>query len=535
MGEAVITRRATGRTNSSELTGIPGRSEPNIRLQNVSITFGDNRALDGVTLEIGAGQVVGLVGENGSGKSTLIKILNGVYRPDSVSRIFVRGEEIFPHEDTSAFRRHGISFVHQDLGLIPSVSITENLLHERILHSKRALINWKRMHSEASALLQRFGITANPRQAISSLTDTDKALVAILRAVEELGDNRTLLVLDEPTVFLPRGGIDLLFGVVRQLLSEYDMSVLLVSHDLEEVMANSDMIAVLQAGKLQCMLPSRTFTTASLGERMIGRRVEEGRQERSRIPETVRLSCKGLAAGRAANVSFEVREGEILGLTGLAGSGFEDILPAIYGVRQHTAGSVTTAAGGAVGASPRSSLSHGIVYVPADRKAQGGILDLSVAENAVMPGLPSVSGLSGISRRRLSAAGEDFIHRYDVRPADSRKDFRLLSGGNQQKVVVGKWLDTQPSVVLLQDPTQGVDVGAREGINERLIEAANQGTSVICATTDYEQLALICDRVLVIESGMVAHELTGAEIDRYEIALQVMRGRDSEPSIRKAG
>lgn len=509
-------------------------AQPNIRLKNVSITFGDNRALDAVNLEIPARQVVGLVGENGSGKSTLIKILNGVYRPDPVSRIFVRGEEIFPHDDTSAFRRLGISFVHQDLGLIPTVSISENLLHERILHSKGAFINWKRMHGEAREILQKFGINADPRQLISSLTDTDKALVAILRAVEELGQRKTLLVLDEPTVFLPRTGTDLLFGVIRRLLDEYDMSVLLVSHDLEEVIANSDMIAVLQGGQLQATLPSTSVTTTSLGELMVGRSVNVGRPARSAGSDTVALTCRELAAGRASSVSFELRRGEILGLTGLAGSGFEDILPAIYGVQPLASGSVTTSDGTAGISSPMAALRQGIVYVPADRKTEGGMLDVSVQENAVMPRLPSVAGAFGVSQGKLSSYGRQFVEKYDVRPANPRKNFRLLSGGNQQKVVLGKWLDTDPAVVLLQDPTQGVDVGAREAINDRLLEAAENGASVICATTDYEQLALICDRVLIIESGTVVDELSGWDIDRSEIALRVMQG-SHDSSIRKVG
>jgi ribose transport system ATP-binding protein len=507
---------------------------PNIRLKNVSITFGDNRALDAVNLEIPGRQVVGLVGENGSGKSTLIKILNGVYRPDPVSRIFVRGEEIFPYEDTSAFRRLGISFVHQDLGLIPTVSITENLLHERILHSKGAFINWKRMHGEAREILEKFGITADPRQLISSLTDTDKALVAILRAVEELGQRKTLLVLDEPTVFLPRTGTDLLFGVIRRLLDEYEMSVLLVSHDLEEVIANSDTIAVLQGGKLQATLPSSSVTTTYLGELMVGRSVNVGRPARTPGSNTVALTCRELAAGRASSVSFELRRGEILGLTGLAGSGFEDVLPAIYGVRPLPSGSVTTADGTTGGSSPLAALSKGIVYVPADRKTEGGMLDVSLQENAVMPRLASVAGALGVSQGKLSSYGRQFVEKYDVRPANPRKNFRLLSGGNQQKVVLGKWLDTDPAVILLQDPTQGVDVGAREAINDRLLEAAENGASVICATTDYEQLALICDRVLIIDSGTVVDELAGPDIDRYEIALRVMQG-SHDPTIRKVG
>lgn len=267
---------------------------------------------------------------------------------------------------------------------------------------------------------------------------------------------------------------------------------------------------------------------------MVGRSVKVGRPVRTTVSAVPQLSCVRIAGGRASDVSFELRKGEILGLTGLAGSGFEDILPTIYGVRPLVSGTITTGSGQAIGSSPLAALSAGIVYVPADRKSEGGMLGVSVQENAVMPSLRSVTGPFGVSHTRLTAFGKKFVHRYDVRPSDSRKNFQLLSGGNQQKVVVGKWLETEPAVVLLQDPTQGVDVGAREAINERLLQAADAGASVICATTDYEQLALICDRVLIIESGTVVDELTDSEIDRYEIALRVMQG-SHESTMRKVG
>jgi ribose transport system ATP-binding protein len=294
---------------------------------------------------------------------------------------------------------------------------------------------------------------------------------------------------------------------------------------------------VLKAGRLQGVVPAHSVTPTSLSERIVGRTVGTERPVRATGAADTVLACTGLAAGRAAGVDFELRRGEVLGLTGLAGSGFEDVLPAIYGAAPLVSGSVTMpdTKGAAPAATPEGALARGIVYVPADRKTEGGMLEVSVAENALMPRLGAVSGPLGISPRTLARHGRDFVERYDVRPSDPRKDFRMLSGGNQQKVVLGKWLDTGPSVVLLQDPTQGVDVGAREGINQRLLEAADAGTAVLCATTDYEQLALICDRVLIIQDGRVVGELAGADVERNTIAMHVMQGLHGTDPIRKVG
>lgn len=246
------------------------------------------------------------------------------------------------------------------------------------------------------------------------------------------------------------------------------------------------------------------------------------------------MSVTGLESGRAVGVSFDLHRGEILGITGLAGAGFEDVLPAVFGAQPAT-GTVTLADGRPVGETPRQALSRGLVYVPADRKTEGGIMDVSIQENALLPRLRSVSGAMGLSGRKMAAAGRDFSQRYDVRPAAPGKAFRLLSGGNQQKVVLGKWLDTRPEIVLLQDPTQGIDVGAREAINARLLEAADQGTAVLCATTDYEQLALLCDRVLIIDAGSVVDELSGPDLHRATIALRVLNAGTDDLQNRKAG
>jgi ribose transport system ATP-binding protein len=505
---------------------VSGAGDPTVRIENASISFGGNQALTSVNLALAAGEVMGLVGENGSGKSTLIKILNGVYRPDAGTRIVVRGEAIRLADDPFAFRRAGFSFVHQDLGLIPSLSVTENLLRDSVVHSRGPWVSWRTLDRRARALLAQYGVDVDPRQPVADLSDTERALVAIIRAVEELGPARTLLVLDEPTVFLPASGADLLFHLVHRLAQEEQMAVLLVSHDLEEVVAHADRITVLRGGEVRAELDPRDTTVAELSGVMVGRQVGDAvRVERPR--GDVLVSVAGLASGRAGDVSFEVREGEVLGITGLAGSGFEDVLPAIYGARP-ASGSVLIGDREHGLGHPAASLHEGVVYVPADRGTEGGARELTVAENATLLRLRSLLGPLGLSSRRSETFADEFTERYDVRPRDGRTEFRLLSGGNQQKVVVGKWLDTRPRVVLLQDPTQGIDVGARAHINERLLAAAAEGTAILCATTDYEQLALICDRVLIVHDGRVVDEVTGPEVERNEIALRVVRSSPQE-------
>ncbi|AOX66309.1 ATPase [Curtobacterium sp. BH-2-1-1] len=498
---------------------------PVLRISGLTKRFGGLTALDDVELEVRPGQVHALLGENGSGKSTLIKILSGTYAPDPGATIEVRGSRLPLPVPPGYFRRVGISFVHQDLALVPSLGVTENLRLATVVAGRGPFVRWGAEHRAAAELFARYGVDIDPRARIEELTDTQKALVAILRAVAELGDDRALIVLDEPTVFLPKEDADLLFRVVKDLVSDGRTSALLVSHDMSEVLEHADRVTVLRAGRVQAHRDTATTTADELVSLIVGRGLD-GAAARSARPATTGdavVTVRDLRAGVVDGLSFDVADGEVVGITGLAGSGVEDVLPGLYGARAATGTLTVRDATVDLGAtSPATSIARGVVYVPADRKREGGALTLSVEQNVTLPVLGKLRGLLGLSPARERSYVEGLVRDWDVRPADPSALFGTLSGGNQQKAVLAKWMQDDPRLVLLQEPTQGIDVGARAAIFSMLRRTADQGVSIVCASTDYEQLAQMCDRVVVLAHGRVHDVLTGDRIDRDVIAAAVV-------------
>ena len=503
-------------------------SAPALRVAALSKTFGQHRALDGVDLEVGAGQVHGLLGENGSGKSTLIKVLTGVHAPDPGARLEVHGRAVPLPLAPGGFRRLGISVVHQDLGLLPELSVAENMRVAQAIAARRAVVSWRAERHRAGETLRRYGVDVDPAAPVATLGDTERALVAILRAVDELGGSRVLLILDEPTVFLPREGTDLLFRVVRDLVADGRTGVLLVSHDLHEVLAHTTSVSVLRDGRLEATVDSATTTPAQLTELIVGPALAAavgargGADGGPRRPVLARV--RDLRAPRVGGITFDVGRGEVLGLTGLAGSGWEQVLPLLYGACRAHGGAVELDGVSlpASSASPATSLRRGVVYVPADRRRDGGVLEESVERNVTMPVLTELGSRWRLRPRALRARAEQLAERFDVRPRDPGAVFGTLSGGNQQKAVLAKWLQTRPRLVLLAEPTQGVDVGARAHIFALLRAAADEGAGIVLASSDYEQLATACDRVLVLARGVVVAELTGPDLDAARISDRVL-------------
>jgi ribose transport system ATP-binding protein len=504
---------------------------PLLKIEGLSKTFGELKALDGVDLEVLPGEVHGLLGENGSGKSTLIKILSGYYIPDRGAKAWIRGTQTPLPIPAGRYRDLGISFVHQDLALIPELSVVENLRVSQTVAGSAPLINWRRHRALARESFEKYGLDIDPAAPLDSLNNTERTLVAVLRAVGELGDHRSLLVLDEPTVFLPREGTDLLFRVVHELVADGAMSVLLVSHDMTEVLEHTDRVTVLRGGRVQASRDSRASTARELTELIVGRALNEVRTDAdawAAAPVIGRVSH--LSTGQVEDLSFDLREGEIVGITGLAGSGYEDVTAGLFGARPAT-GEITLEGSSwpLDEASPSASLRRKVVYVPADRKVDGGVLDISVEQNITLPVLPQFRALLGLSVPGLKARANQIIEKYDVRPADGELPFGSLSGGNQQKAVLGKWLQDEPQLVLLQEPTQGVDVGARERIFASLKEASRTGISIVCASSDYGQLAALCDRVIVLAKGEAVAEVRGAEITQEGLSNLVINSLAANP------
>lgn len=505
-------------------SGAPAGAVPVVELRGLTKSFGGAQALDGVDLTILPGEVHGLLGENGSGKSTLIKILAGYHAPDA-GRFKWNGEDVALPLSPGQFRALGLSFVHQDLGLIPELTALENLrMIEFAAAGSAHRISWRRERARAREAFERYDVNIPPDAQVADLSDTDRARLAIVRALEQIRrvERVGLLVLDEPTVFLPREGAEDLFRLVREVVAKH-ASVLFVSHDLDEVREVTDRVTVLRDGRVHGSVVTGQASETELVEMIIGRRLAQLEPvHHDATGKPIDASVKDLAGAHLNGVSFDVHKGEILGIAGLMGSGFEDVPYILFGAKPARSG--TLALDGDVHAleamTPGRALAADMALLPGDRQGDGSVGSMSVGENVMLQVLDKYRPLR-LKRRRLRNDAADLLTDFDVRPDDPDLAYQSLSGGNQQKALLAKWLQTKPRLILLHEPTQGVDIGARQQIFEMLRGAADDGMSVICASSDNEQLAHICDRVLVIGRGQIVRELRGDDITKERIAEQV--------------
>lgn len=492
-----------------------------LSLSGVSKSFGGEQALDDVTFGLATGEIHGLLGENGSGKSTLIKILAGYHEPDA-GTLSVHGEAVPLPLVPGQFRTLGLEFVHQDLGLVPSLTVTENVCASEIAHPQnRWFVSWRRRRKRAREMLERYGVDVDPSLQVGELRPLDQAMVAIVRAVEgllgrtgeveDVDPSRRVLILDEPTVFLPRDGTDLLFRLLRGIAG-MGASVIFVSHKLHEVLELTDRFTVLRDGRVVGTATTAESDDATIVRMIVGHDITFTRTEARDGPARQTLvQIDGVSGHRLVNASLTVRQGEIAGITGLVGAGFEELPYLLVGAGDAAAGSIRIAGQTHELArlSPRTALDAGIALVPADRKREGGVLDLTVGENLTLPVLKKHWRWPILARRAMRRQAIETLEQFKVTPANPDLPYAALSGGNQQKVLLAKWLQTLPSLLVLHEPTQGVDVGAREQLHALIRDAARNGTAVICASSDYEQLALLCDRVLVVADGRIVDELEG--------------------------
>jgi ribose transport system ATP-binding protein len=506
---------------------VPDAAQPRLSLRNLSKSFGGTHALRGVELDVLPGEVHGLLGENGSGKSTLIKILAGFHEPDT-GELLVDGEPVRLPLSTGQFRRLGMSFVHQDLGLVESLSVLENLRVSDIASSRsRFGISWRNERVRARETFQRYGVRLDPGASVGALKPVERALLAIVRAIEEIrsgGGSHGLLILDEPTVFLPKEGVERLFSLVRDAAAD-GTSVLFVSHDLDEVSAITDRVTVLRDGALVGTVVTAETTETEFVEMIIGRRLAAlAEVHHSDLTEkAVGVAVDGLTGESVRDVSFAMHEGEVVGLTGLLGSGFEEVPHLLYGARRASAGglSIHGVPIDLTRLSPAGAIAAGMALIPADRKTDGSVASLPVDENVALSVLDRYFNGVVLDRRRMRRETGALMREFDVRPNDPSLAYGALSGGNQQKALLAKWFQTDPRLLLLDEPTQGVDVGARQQIYELIRTAAQErGVHVLCASSDYEQLASLCDRVIVFGRGRIWRELVGAEVTKDRIIEQ---------------
>jgi len=494
-------------------------TQPALRLQHVSKRFGGVIALDDVSIDVAAGEVHSIVGQNGSGKSTLIKIIAGYHLPDPGAKAVLWGREvIFP---LSGSYRHGLATIHQDLGLVDHLTVAENLGVSAAYGTRGLLpISWANERRRTRDLFRRFGVEIDPDMHVGSIGPAARAMLAILRALRQLeksGNDRVLLALDEPTVYLPRDEVAQLISMVRALVDQGG-SVIFVSHRLREVLAISDRVSVIRDGKIVGSMTKQDADDHTIVRMMIGRDLGSFFPDKAPPPrDDERLRVVGLSGSIVKDLSFAIRAGEVLGITGLAGMGQDEIPYLIVGATKARGGAVFVDGAPLSNATPSRALARGVIVTPGNRISEGGWLDASATENVTLPILKSFSRRGFLRVRAELERTRELMNRFGVSPLAPRLPLRGFSGGNQQKLILAKWLQAEPGVFLLHEPTQGVDAAAKKEILRLIAASAEHGVGVVIFSSDYEQLANVCHRVIVLQDGRFLRELEGAMVEEQRI------------------
>ena len=505
------------------------KKDTTLYMSNISKTFGSTRALKGITISLMPGEIHGLLGQNGCGKSTLIKILAGFHEPDKGGKLWINGERVKLPLAPGEFESYGISFVHQDLGMVGELSVLENWTLGEMANTNNFLVSWKKRKRDMLEEFKKYNLDINPDETVSSLSPVEKALLAILRAVVNIQKNpvvhkkkRGVLVLDEPTVFLPKSGVDILFKLVRTVAAE-GISVVFVSHDLDEVMELTDSFTVLRDGYNVGSGITKELTKDEVIKMILGKdlelyRVEQKADNSFNEEESIRVD--NLKGNVVYSESFYVNKGEILGITGLVGSGYEEIPLLLMGANEPLNNGSLHMNGGSIDLSkfnPTQAVKSGIAMIPADRPNAGSVLELPIEDNIMMQSYKHYHPMN-LQKKKMRRKANELVQEYEVHPDNIELNIGQLSGGNQQKVLLAKWIQENPELLILHEPTQGIDIGARQQVY-RLIEntVKTSQTSVICCSSSYEELQQICDRVLIMVQGQIIKELVGNEITKETI------------------
>ena len=508
-------------------------NEPLLRMQNIRKVFSGVVALDNVSLTLERGEVHSLVGENGAGKSTLIKVMTGAYVRDG-GEIFLEGKPVSFRTPEDA-QRAGVVAVYQEVNLLMFRTVAENIFLNRE-PCKFGFIDWGRMNRETDRLLKRLGLNIDPKATLGSLNIAMRQMVAIARGVS-LGAK--VLVLDEPTSSLTEKEVGILYEVIRRLKAE-GTSIVYISHRFDELYAVCDRVTVLRDGKFVATRNLKGLERIDLVCLMLGKQREDLEKKGATAfdeHETVDdnasplLATENLTRGRRMqNVSLDVRRGEILGMAGLLGSGRTEVARAIFGADRTETGRVVLDGKEINARKPNDAICAGIAFLSEDRKAEGIIPDLSVRENLTLAALPALTSAGVVSRKKQNEIVERFMRRLGIKAASAEQKIRELSGGNQQKVLLARWLCCNPKFLLLDEPTRGIDIGAKGEIQALINELAKEGLGVLMISSELEELVEGSDRVVVMRDGKLSAELRGAQISQDSIINAMAEvGQSLEP------
>lgn len=501
-------------------------SPPLIELRDITKRFGDVEVLRHISLTLTAGEVHALVGENGAGKSTLVKILAGVYTPDGGS-ILLSGAPVSLHNPAQA-QRLGFAIIHQQPSLFPDLDVAENIYMGRQPLGAFGRVDWTLMYREVNALLQRLDARFDARTAVKSLSIADQQLIEIAKA---LSMQTRLLVMDEPTAALSAREVEDLFSIVRQLRAQ-GVAILFISHRFEEIFDIADRVTVLRDGGLILTKPTSELTQAETISAMVGRELSALYPKQAATIGPVVLEARGLTrAGEFRDVSFQVHQGEILGFAGLVGAGRTEVARTLFGLTQPDSGSILLDGQPVNFHSPTDGMRHGIAYVPEDRYEHGLVREFPIAENVTLPIWRSISNWLGIvDQRRERAIATDYFQRLQIHATGIEQIAQSLSGGNQQKVVIAKWLATHPRLLILDEPTRGVDIGAKAEVHRLISQLASEGIAIIMISSELPEALAMSDRLLVMSEGRITGEFARNEATQERVMLAAMGQAPSETS-----
>jgi ABC-type sugar transport system ATPase subunit len=489
--------------------------EPILVLEGIQKSFGPVKALRGVGLSFARGEVHAVLGENGAGKSTLVKIITGELSPDTGTLIFNGGR--IGHGDPLAAASAGITMVHQELTVFEDLTVAENIFPNTAFRTRLGLIDRRRMREQSAEKLALFDLRIDPAERIVNLPLAEQRIVEILRAI---GLQRKLVVLDEPTAGLNESETRILISLVRQLRQE-GITVIYISHRIAEVMQISDRITILRDGAYIATVRPAEVSTAEVIRLMVGREVDvlyAKKAPPSAPPGEPLLELEGVGKqGFLRGVSLAVRRGEILGVYGLQGSGVEKLSQILYGLDAGDTGTIRVKGEPAHRLTADAMLRRGFAYLNDNRKRAGLFLDMSAAENMACPNLDRLARGGILNRESVFRYAEDYIRRFNIVIPGARTRPRNLSGGNQQKLMLSVCLGTEPECVILNEPSRGIDVGAKAEIHRFILELPGTRRGVILFTSDLPELLSLCDRVIIMRAGDVAGELSGDSVQEERI------------------
>jgi ABC-type sugar transport system ATPase subunit len=491
-------------------------ASPLLSVKAISKAFGGAQALAAVSLSIAPGEVHGLVGANGAGKSTLIRVLAGLTQPDN-GEIVVDGRRVAitsPHLANEL----GMSFIHQELAFVPGMTVLENIMLGLPKKTRFGVVDWSAIAHDVAPIAERVGVRAPLAANVNGLSTAENWLINITRALVR---KARLIVMDEPTAALSTAESERLFGIIREL-SRSGVAVLYVSHRLDEILELCRRVTVLRDGRFAGELSGAALTRQALVEAIVGGTVESQRNRAGAGAfDAVAISVRGMSrAPRVKTVSFDLKKGEVLGLGGLVGAGRSELARMLFGADRPDSGEMRLEGKPFAPRSPAQAVKAGIGFVPEERREEGLILTKSVGLNLALANLNAIvfgPMLPLISRRRRNALVSRTIQEFAIKGASAEAPVARLSGGNQQKVVIGRWLTSKPKVLILDEPTRGVDVGARVEIHKLIRGLAREGMAVLVISSDPEELPDLCDRVLIMAEGRIVDELAGGALTRQAI------------------